>query len=70
MVKEIIQIKLDELQEELEQKVADRLNHGKGPDPPSLSELVNQIIISMKMSIFMGRSNLPLIPLFVFLVLN
>ena len=43
MVKEIIQIKLDELQEELEQKIADRLKHGKGPDPPSLSELVNII---------------------------
>ena len=42
MVKEIIRLKLDELQEELEQKVADRMKHGRGPDPPSLTELVRQ----------------------------
>jgi hypothetical protein len=40
MVKEIIQIKLDELQEELEVKIADRMRYGKGPEPPSISELV------------------------------
>ena len=41
MVKEIIQMKLDELQEELELKIADRIRYGKGPDPPSMSELVS-----------------------------
>jgi hypothetical protein len=42
MVKEIIQIKLDELQEELELKIADRMRYGKGPEPPSISELVRR----------------------------
>jgi len=44
MVKEIIRLKLDELQEEVEQKISDRMKHGRGPEPPSLAELVKASI--------------------------
>ena len=40
MVKEIIRLKLDELQQEVEQKISERMKHGRGPEPPSVPELV------------------------------
>ena len=40
MVKEIIRLKLDELQQEVEQKISERMKHGRGPEPPSVAELV------------------------------